>query len=118
MDFYEIEDLIGAVRDSLTDTNELSLEKFGKKGYHSIFPLWVLRNLNNIALCQIAITHKIYGPNAVFSPFADAGAQAIGEAMRCIQRGEANIVCAGGSSFKINLTFFARFNRLGLLSDQ
>ena len=113
---YETQDLLDAAAASMSEKNTFSEEKFGDDGYRRIFPLWVIRNLNNMALCQIAIQHRIQGPNATFGSMAEAGAQALGEAVRCIQNEEADIVLSGGSSFKICPNSLARFVLLDILS--
>src|SRR5690349_5758788 len=44
--------------------------------------------------------------------------QAIGEAFRIIQRGDADMMMAGSTDSKINAMGMSRFYLLGLLSDQ
>ncbi|MHA2281712.1 MAG: beta-ketoacyl-[acyl-carrier-protein] synthase family protein [Promethearchaeota archaeon] len=106
---YEIEYLEEAARASTGEGKRFDLMKFGDNGYRMIFPLRNLQLMGNITLGQIAKSHNVQGPNMVLSPFAESGAQAIGEAMKVVRRGEADLMIAGGCSLKVNPACFARF---------
>jgi len=112
---YEIEYVLDAARASLKQNNLWDLRKFGD-AYRLIFPLRMLQLLGNMTLCQIAKMYNIQGHNMVLSPFAEAGAQAIGEAVNVLRRGDADIILAGGCSLKVNPASLARFSLLKMLS--
>jgi 3-oxoacyl-[acyl-carrier-protein] synthase II len=105
---YKAKDLIPAVVESTKENCEIDYDAFYAKGYQNIYPLWPLSMLNNISFCQAAISLDIHGENAVFSPHADSGAQAIIEGFQTVLNGKAQIVLAGGVSEKISPFSMAR----------
>ena len=113
---YEIPDLIEAARASIGSTGRWELKRFGNIGYKKIYPLWAVQMLNNIILSHIAIEFGFKGPNIVFSPYSASGIQAVGEAAKAIQGGEAPIIIAGGVSSRINEASMARHVLSGSLS--
>ena len=113
---YRAEDLAPAVLASLGHDGGLDMEAFYSKGFRQIHPLWPLSTLNNIALCQVAIALGISGDNAVFSPDADAGAQAIIEGAEAVREGRARAVLAGGVSGKVCPPALARAHLQGALN--
>lgn len=60
----------------------------------------------------------IRGPVTLISTACAGGAQAIGEAKRCLERGEANIVLAGGTEEGVNPIKLLFFFLLGALSTR
>jgi 3-oxoacyl-[acyl-carrier-protein] synthase II len=113
---YRVEDLAPAVLASRGADGALDMEAFYSKGFQQIHPLWPLSTLNNIALCQVAIALGISGDNAVFSPDADAGAQAIIEGAEAVREGRAGAVLAGGVSGKVCPPALARAHLQGTLN--
>ena len=113
---YKIEDLLSAVRVSTGAQGELDMDAFYSRGYQQIYPLITLVMLNNVSLCEVAIRLRIRGENAVFSPHADSGAQAIAEGVRILQEGRAKVALVGGVSEKISPLGLARAHFLGLLN--
>ncbi len=105
---YKVDDLLPAVLKSRDSQGNFSYEKFFSEGYQEIFPLWPLSMLNNISFCQVAISLDIRGENAVFSPHADSGIQAISEAVEVLIDKRAKVVLAGGVSEKVSPSGLAR----------
>ncbi len=68
-----------------------------KKSPRSIHPLTVSRFLINMAACQVTIDLGFQGPISAPSVACSTGAVAIGDALRILQRGDADIMLAGGS---------------------
>ena len=54
------------------------------------------RNMTNIASCVLAVNHGARGHNLCIHTACASGAQAIGDAYRIIQRGQADVMIAGG----------------------
>ena len=79
-------------------------------------PLATLRGLPNLAAAQVAIQNDAQGPNATITTACCAGTQAIGEGLRLIQRGDADVVLAGGSDAAVNPVAVLGFSLLGTLS--
>ena len=79
-------------------------------------PLATLRGLPNLAAAHVAIQQNARGPNSTITTACTAGTQAIGEGLRLIQRGEADVVFAGGADATINPVTVLGFSLLGTLS--
>lgn len=110
-------DEIGAgIRSGLDESGKFSMNKFGQSGIRSLFPLWFLKYLPNMPACHISMTHGLQGPNNTITTSSTAGVQAIGEAYKVIQRGDADLMIAGSTDSKINAMGISRFQLLGLLS--
>lgn len=114
---YRIDDFLPAVRAAVDDTGALDMRTFYAKTYLDIHPLTSLSMLNNLSLCQAAIRLDIRGENAVFSPHADSGAEAIVEGMSSLHDGKAKAVLAGGVSETVSSLSLARARVQGVLSD-
>jgi 3-oxoacyl-[acyl-carrier-protein] synthase II len=112
---YHVDDLLPAVRKSSDSKGHVDYDKFFSGGYQEIYPLWPLSLLNNISFCQVAISLDIRGENAVFSPYADSGAQAISEGAEALLAGKARAVLAGGVSMKVSPQSLARAHMSGVL---
>lgn len=113
---YEIDDLMLAVLKSSDPAGKLKLDLFFSDAYQEIYPLWPLAMLNNVAFCQVAINLDLRGENAVFSPHADSGAQAMAEGVKTLLAGKARLVLAGGVSEKISPSSLARAHHFGILN--
>jgi 3-oxoacyl-[acyl-carrier-protein] synthase II len=79
-------------------------------------PLATLRGLPNLAAAHVAIQHDARGPNSTITTACSAGTQAIGEGLRLIQRGDADVVLAGGTDAAVNPVAVLGFSLLGTLS--
>jgi 3-oxoacyl-[acyl-carrier-protein] synthase II len=113
---YEVSDLSLAASRSTNKEGTLEWKRFAERGIDAIHPFFSVRLLNNATLCQLAIEYGIEGPNAVFSTFGEAGAQAVGEAMRAIARGEADIAIVGGTAPSVSVESLARFQLMEMLA--
>ena len=81
-------------------------------------PLSMLRGLPNLAAAHVAIQHGARGPNTTVATACTAGTQAVGDGLRMIQRGEADVVLAGGADAMINPVGVLGFSMLGTLSSR
>ncbi|WP_069160498.1 beta-ketoacyl-[acyl-carrier-protein] synthase family protein [Nocardia altamirensis] len=113
---YDIADLELAARRSMDGTGGFDVDRFCGTGWRSISPMVSIVMLNNATLCQIAMQYGLHGPNASFSPFGEAGGQAIGAALRMLQEGEAEVMLAGGVSPRLNLSALQRILYLGIVA--
>lgn len=84
-----------ALRRSLNEDGSINYKKFGSLGLPNIYPSFLLLDLLNNGFCYSSIEHGLMGINNNFSCGASSG-YAIGEAFKAVQRGEADIVIAGG----------------------
>ncbi len=89
-----------------------------ERGPSRCSPYMILQMITNMAAGLIAIEYQFKGPNfSVMSACATA-AHAIGEALRAIQHGEAEIMVAGGSDASVCELGFAGFCALKALSTR
>ena len=79
------------------------------KGPRSVGPLVVSRVLINTAACVVSITHGLKGPLSAPSVACSTGANAIGDAYRVLERGDADIMLAGGAEASVSPLPFAGF---------
>ncbi len=106
------------IRSALDGEGKFRMKKFGQEGVRALFPLWLLKYLPNMPACHISMTHGLKGPSNTITTSSSAGTQAIGEASRVIERGDADLMLAGGTDSKINAMGISRFHLLNLLSHQ
>ncbi len=81
-----------------------------------LFPLWLLKYLPNMAAAHISMAFNCQGPNNTVVTACVAGTQAVGEAFRLIQRGDADVMLAGGADSRIDPLLLLAYAALGTLS--
>jgi 3-oxoacyl-[acyl-carrier-protein] synthase II len=69
----------------------------GRHGSVRISPHFIPKMLTNMAAGQISIHYGLRGPNLTVTTACASGTDAVGNALRLLQRGEADIVIAGGA---------------------
>lgn len=100
------------------ETQELATEALLTGGPRKVGPFTVPAMLPNMASGNVAITLGATGPN--FSPVSACAAagHAIGEAFRIIQRGDADVMYAGGAEAPITRLSVAGYGSMGALSTR
>lgn len=81
-------------------------------------PHTVPRMLTNMAAGAISIRHKLKGPNLAPATACAAGAHAISDGFRLVQRGDADMVLAGGAEAAIHPISIAGFARARALAKE
>ena len=115
-------DLLAAQAQAAIDAaREVGTGKWDVPAFARLFaertnPIATLRGLPNLAAAHVAIQHDARGPNATITTACCAGTQAIGEGLRLIQRGDADVVLAGGTDAAVNPVAVLGFSLLGTLS--
>ena len=99
-------------------TLEDECRKFIDGGVRAVSPLFVPMMMPNAAAGMIAISLGAHGPGFSVSSACATGTHAIGEAKRMIERGEADVVVAGGTEAAMTPLCMAAFERMGALSRQ
>ena len=80
-----------------------------EKGPKSLGPFFVSKALINMAACMVSITYGLRGPLSAPCVACSTGGNAIGDAFRILQRGDADIMLAGGSEASVTPLPFAGF---------
>ena len=112
----ELDELAAAVSVSLDGQGHFDLAKYGREGLANLFPLWLLKYLPNMLNSHISIENDAQGPNNCITSGNASGLLAIGEAARVIERGQADIMLAGGAESKIHPLSLVRLHMQGKLS--
>jgi 3-oxoacyl-[acyl-carrier-protein] synthase II len=82
---------------------EHSIETLKEKGpRHGISPYFVPAIIINLAPGQISIRHGCKGPNMSMVSACSTGAHSIGEAVRVIERGDADVMISGGTESTVS----------------
>jgi 3-oxoacyl-[acyl-carrier-protein] synthase II len=97
-------------------TLQRECEAWIANGDRAVSPLFVPMMMPNAAAGAVAMALGAHGPGWSVASACATGAHAIGEAMRMIQRGEADVVVAGGSEAALTGLCLAAFKRMGALS--
>ncbi|MBX5442165.1 MAG: beta-ketoacyl-[acyl-carrier-protein] synthase family protein [Solirubrobacteraceae bacterium] len=86
------------------------------EGDRAVSPMFVPMMMPNAAAGLIAMRFGIEGPGFSVASACATGGHAIGEGKRMIERGDADIVIAGGSEAAITNVCLAAFKRMGAMS--
>lgn len=113
----DIDELGLALSRSVDEAGKFSIKMFGEEGLRNLFPLWLLKYLPNMLACHISIIYDAQGPSNTITAGDTSGTQAIGEASRIIQRGDADIFLAGAAESKVHPLTIVRQHLLGNLSE-
>ncbi len=89
-----------------------------EKGPQRVSPFLVPMLITDITSAQVAIKYGFSGPNFSISTACATGNHAIGEAFKIIQRGDAQVMIAGGSEAAITPLGLAGFCSMRALSTR
>ncbi|MFN0010020.1 MAG: beta-ketoacyl-[acyl-carrier-protein] synthase family protein [Phycisphaerales bacterium] len=87
----------------------------------NLTPLWLLKYLPNMLSCHVTILHGCEGPSNTITCAEASGLLSIGESMRVIRRGDADLCFSGGAESKLNYMGLLRMDfakRLAPTSDE
>ncbi|MFQ5739363.1 MAG: beta-ketoacyl-ACP synthase II [Acidobacteriota bacterium] len=100
------------------ETIEREHEKFLKKGPRRISPFFIPASIANLAAGQVSIRFGAAGPNSATSTACSAGAHAVGDSFKIIQRADADAMLAGGSEAAITPMGVGGFAAMRALSTR
>jgi 3-oxoacyl-[acyl-carrier-protein] synthase II len=107
--------IFDGLRVSMEDDGRVDVDRFGSQGSKRIYALFLVEGLTNAGLYYIAEAFHLQGANTNIVGSGAAGAQAIGEAFRAIQRGDADYAIAGGFDAPLNPANLMNLGALGML---
>lgn len=91
------------------ETMHNQYEKLFAKGPSRISPFFIPMMIANMAAGQVAIAYKLHGPSSCIVTACATGTNCIGDACRVIQRGEADVMLAGGTEASVSPAAVAGF---------
>ncbi len=91
------------------ETMHAQYEKLFAKGPGRISPFFIPMMIANMAAGQVSITYKLHGPSSCIVTACATGSNCIGDAFRVIQRGDADVMVAGGTEAAISEAAVAGF---------
>jgi 3-oxoacyl-[acyl-carrier-protein] synthase II len=77
------------------ETAEFESSRWGQSGLTKLEPLWLLRYLPNMPACHISISADARGPSNSLTLDDASGNAVLGEAMRIVARGDADMMIVG-----------------------
>jgi 3-oxoacyl-[acyl-carrier-protein] synthase II len=84
------------------EQHKFAYDEWGKRGMSDMFPLWLLKYLPNMPACHIGIAADARGPNNSITLDDASGNLVMGEALRVIARGNADIMIAGATGTRLH----------------
>ena len=114
----ELDELTAALDKARSDEDpgRIDWKKWGRDGMTQLTPLWLLKYLPNMLACHVTIIHGLTGPSNNITCAEASGHLSIGESLRAIQRGKADLAIAGGAESMMNPMAFMRQQLLGRLT--
>ena len=108
----DLDELLGTYRSCMVD-GRFEFSRWGRAFPGELFPLWMLKYLPNMPACHIGIAQDARGPNNTVTLGEVSTLSAISEAARVLQRGQADVMVAGGVGARIHPTLWARNQTIG-----
>lgn len=93
-------------------------EKLLKSGPDRVSPFFIVSAIVNLASGNVSIRHGAKGPNSATATACSAGAHAIGDSFRIIERGDADAMICGGAESAITPMSVAGFASMRALSTR
>jgi len=104
----DLDELTDALSSSTHDDGSFDLHHWGREGMKALTPLWLLKYLPNMLACHVTIVHGAHGPSNTITCGEASGGLSIGESLRVIQRGAADMCFCGGAESNLNPMSFLR----------
>ena len=104
---------IGGV-ETIEEQHKILLDKGNKR----VSPFFVPMMIGNMAAGQVSIYLGAKGPNTNVCTACASGTHSIGDAFKIVQRGDANVMVAGGSEAPITALAFSGFCNMKAMSTR
>jgi len=101
--YGEAIDLADAVKGCAED-GQFQYEHWGHQAMHNMYPLWLLKYLPNMTACHVGIRHDARSHSNSITMSDVSSLLAIIESVTVIQRGQADVMIAGGVGSRLGIT--------------
>ncbi len=95
-----------------------SFQTMMTKGPRKVSPFFIPMMIGNMSAAYVAIRHKAKGPNMCVVTACATSIHSIGEAMRTIERGDADVMICGGTEAALRSICVAGFAAMKALSTR
>jgi len=109
----ELSEITGAFHACMVD-GKFDFRRWGVAAMPTMYPLWMLKYLPNMPACHIGIAKDARGPNNSITLDDVSSLSALAEAARVLERGQADMIIAGGVGSRIHPMLMIRFSAMGL----
>jgi len=99
-------------------TIEANKEILSKRGPDRVSPFFLISAIANLATGQVSIRYGLKGPNLACVTACAASTHSVGDSFKIIQRGDADVMVAGGSEYPITQLGIAGFSVMKALSSR
>jgi 3-oxoacyl-[acyl-carrier-protein] synthase II len=113
----DVSELVTPILQSVGQDGTFDIGRFAQARSESIFPLWLLQHLPNMAAAHISILHHAMGPNNTIVTACAAGTQAVGEAFRLIARGDTEVMLTGGCDSRLDPQLLVAYSAMKAVSQ-
>ncbi|MFZ5966346.1 MAG: beta-ketoacyl-ACP synthase II [Bacillota bacterium] len=100
------------------ETLEKEYEKMASKGPGRVSPFFIPMMISNIGSGQVSMAFGAKGPNTTVVTACASSTNAIGEAFKIVQRGDANVMITGGAEASITPLSMAGFCSMKAMSTR
>lgn len=97
---------------------EFATEEMAEKGWRSVGPFVVPAAMANAVSCMVSIETGARGPIMTSTAACASGHYSIIEGYHFLQRGEADVIIAGGAESAVSMLTMSAFGRMGPLSSR
>jgi 3-oxoacyl-[acyl-carrier-protein] synthase II len=112
----KVENFFAAIKAGLNEAGELDHQRFIEEGIKLIPPQTIVEGLPNACMYYIAHEYVLEGVNYNFLALGSGGTMALGESLRALRRGDADLMLAGGYDSWVNWVYLAQLSNRKLLT--
>ncbi|MBL8867350.1 MAG: beta-ketoacyl-[acyl-carrier-protein] synthase family protein [Planctomycetia bacterium] len=113
----KVENFFAGIKAALDPEGRVDHQKFIEDGMKLIPPQTIVEGLPNACMYYIAHEYVLQGVNYNFLSLGSGGTMALGESLRAIRRGEADLMLAGGYDSWVNWVYLAQLSNRQLLTQ-
>ncbi len=112
----EAGELTAALVSASDASGNMDLKAWGEGAMENLPPLWMLKYLPNMLACHVTILHGCMGVSNTITCGEASGLLSIGESMRVIERGDADVCFSGSAESKLNVLALTRLEQAGRIA--